>query len=383
MPYDGTSMMAAAATASATKASGISGAQRVASLLAYAFLSDGKFSATRGPVEVPWLLDNFSAKAAAAESADIHKAFGDVSVQSVGSEEGPGKPKVHIYLSRGSARLIKSLPPAIDGVPIRAHRMGPITVRADAAAGANTAGHLFLRGERICCGSSCAPTSEDYAGTLGALVTSTVFDGTYLLSNNHVFAGCNHIPREQSIVAPSPVDAVQNVHAQREIGRSEHIHELRSGDPNWVVPCDTDLALARATNDDAITSWQGANPGYDTPSDVASPVSEMAVKKFGRTTALTEGVVEARVTAPMAVTYNAKQFKGTVWFNDVWTIRGSVKTPFARQGDSGSLVVTKDGTKAVGLLFAVNGTGEYGWVIPMPRVVQAFGGLQLVTGHGV
>jgi hypothetical protein len=376
--------MTHAGTALATRAApGLSGAQQVASLLAYEFLRDGKFSAASGPVEMPSLLDSLGASAAAAESRDIHRAFGDVSVQSVGYEEGLERPKVHIYLTRRPPKPIKSLPAAIDGIPVKVHRMGPIAVRADAAAGTNTPGHLFLRGDRICCGSSCAPTSEDYAGTLGALVTAAALDGTYLLSNNHIFAGCNHVPREQPIVAPSPADMAHSVRAPTEIGRNEYIHELRSGDPNLVEPCETDLALARATDGRIITSWQGADPGYDTPDEVAPPVTDMAVKKFGRTTALTEGVVEARVTAPMAVTYNAKHFRGTVWFNDIWTVRGSVKAPFARQGDSGSLVVTKDGTKAVGLLFAVNGTGEYGWVIPMPRVVQAFGGLQLVTGHGV
>ena len=106
------------------------------------------------------------------------------------------------------------------------------------------------------------------------------------------------------------------------------------------------------------------------------------MKKFGRTTGLTAGQVEAKVTSPMPVEYNAKLFKGIVWFKDVWTVRGANR-PFALPGDSGSLVVTGDGQQAVGLVFAASRNGEYAWIIPMPCVVGTFGGLQLVTGHGV
>ena len=51
--------------------------------------------------------------------------------------------------------------------------------------------------------------------------------------------------------------------------------------------------------------------------------------------------------------------------------------------DSGSLVVAEDEACAVGVLFAANRSGEYGWIIPMPYVTGAFGGLRLVGGHGV
>jgi hypothetical protein len=108
----------------------------------------------------------------------------------------------------------------------------------------------------------------------------------------------------------------------------------------------------------------------------------MEVKKFGRTTGLTQGEVEAKVTSPMAVEYVAKHFRGIVWFKDVWTVRGKGE-PFALQGDSGSLVVTEDGSEAVGMVFAASRNGEYAWIIPMPCIVGTFGGLQLVTGHGV
>jgi hypothetical protein len=110
----------------------------------------------------------------------------------------------------------------------------------------------------------------------------------------------------------------------------------------------------------------------------------MRVKKFGRTTALTEGEVEAKVGTPMPVNYNARYFKGTVWFKDIWSVR-SVTTgePFALPGDSGSLVVNEDASHAMGVVFAANRTGEYAWIIPIHCVAAAFGGVSLVSGHGV
>jgi hypothetical protein len=356
-------------------------AERVATLLAYEFLREGNFSAAHGAVDVPSLIQ--AAAATGGELIDIREGFGSIAVQSVGFEEGPENPKVHIYLTRGSARLIKSLPIEVDGVSIATHRMGEITVRPEAAASATNQGHLFERRNRICCGSSCAPTSENCSGTLGALVKNPGSQELYLLSNNHVFAGCNHVPKGQPILSPSSSDGRPTVRAPGEIGRHDLIDELRSGSPNFVNPCSADLALARATNPQIVSSWQGDNVnGYDTPKTVIAPLTMMAVKKFGRTTGYSTGVVEAKVTAPMPVDYNAKHFRGTVWFKDVWSIRGT-NGPFALQGDSGSLVVSENNQNAVGLVFAASKNGDYAWIIPIPCVVGMFGGLQLVSGHGV
>jgi hypothetical protein len=292
-------------------------------------------------------------------------------------------PKVHIYLTKGSARLIKSLPDEFEGVSIRVHKMGAITVRPEAAANTTHHGLLFQRNNRICCGSSCAPTSENCSGTLGALVRKPNTNQLFLLSNNHVFAGCNHVPQNQPILSPSSNDGSPSGRAPGEIGRHHEIHELRSGNPIFVNPCDAGLALARATSPDILSSWQGdQNDGYDTPALVEGPVSLMRVKKFGRTTGLTFGEIEAKVSTPMPVEYRSKHFKGVVWFKDVWSVRAE-DACFAIAGDSGSLVVTDDGSRAVGLVFAANPNGEYAWMIPIHCVMGAFGGLSLVTDHGV
>jgi hypothetical protein len=68
---------------------------------------------------------------------------------------------------------------------------------------------------------------------------------------------------------------------------------------------------------------------------------------------------------------------------EVAILRSVDGSEFALPGDSGSLVVAEDGSSAVGVLFAASRSGEYGWIIPMPCVIGAFGGLQLVGRHGL
>jgi hypothetical protein len=355
-------------------------ARLVGELLAEEFLREGYFTAARGPVEVR------ATAAAAAASLDFDlaapvEAFAGLEVQAVGHEVGIPDPRVFVYLTRGSAKAIKGVPREIGGVSIVARKIGNVVVRPDAAATVTNQGHYYERRGRVCCGSSCAPTSEDSSGTLGALVTIGSAD-LFLLSNNHVFAGCNHVPREQPIMSPSNNDGRAGIQAPREIGRHSRIVELRSGTPEFVPPGNCDIALARTVNANIVSSWQGdPNTGYDTPSSTIPPVSFMRVKKFGRTTGLTFGDMETEVSAPLPVQYSAKYFSGTVWFEKVWAVR-NVNGPFAQRGDSGSLVVTEDGLSAVGLVFAAGPRGD-GFVIPMANITTAFAGLRLISGHGV
>lgn len=378
MPSDRVTPAVAQATASA---------EQVAEILADEFLRLGYFNASTGPTGSSASHGLIAVSANQFEFNPMRRIVGEfagLQVQSVGFEEGTEHPAVHLYLSRASARIMRSLPDEVLGVPLKAHKMGPVNVRPEMAASSTNRGHVYEHNGFVCCGSSCAPTSENCAGTLGALVRRVGNDQIYLLSNNHVFAGCNHVPQNQPILSPSNMDGRPDIRAPEEIGRHEMISPLASGDPDFVTPCEVDLALARATKPDSISSWQGDDQqGYDTPVAVKEPESMMAVKKFGRTTDITFGVVESKVTARTPIPYTSKHFKGVVWFQNIWAIRSTSNDPFALGGDSGSLVVTEDGTYAVGILFAASQTGEYGWIVPMPAVVAVFGGLELVGGHGV
>jgi hypothetical protein len=133
-----------------------------------------------------------------------------------------------------------------------------------------------------------------------------------------------------------------------------------------------------------ITSWQGdAANGFDTPATVAEPRAGLRVKKFGRTTGLTHGTVDAFVPIPWVLPYSSPKFKAHVWFENTWTIRGDDGEPFAMPGDSGSLVVSEVGTTALGLIFAVNTNGGYAIFCELAPVLANFGNMELLSNHGI
>jgi hypothetical protein len=242
-------------------------AEEIATQLAIEFLRAGRFAASSGPVEIRGLVAAFGHEETDVEVsvyASRAEGFSGLAVQSVGFEEGTENPAVHIYLTRGAARQVKALPGDVEGVPVRVHKMGPVSVRPEAMAASTNRGNIFQRHNRICCGSSCGPTSERGAGTFGAIVKIGLGQDLFLLSNNHVLSGCNHVPHNQPILAPASMDGRADAIAPHEIGRHHMLHELRSGDPHFVAPGGIDLALARVSNPAAVSSWQGdQEDGFD------------------------------------------------------------------------------------------------------------------------
>jgi len=85
----------------------------------------------------------------------------------------------------------------------------------------------------------------------------------------------------------------------------------------------------------------------------------------------------------MNLLYDSDFFRAKVYFDTVWTVRATSTSVFAMAGDSGSLVVTDDGRKAIGILFAASNNGRVGFVIPMETVSRALDGVVLVGKHGV
>jgi len=269
--------------------------------------------------------------------------FAGLAVQAVGYEEGARDPRIYVYVTRGR-RLEAELP---QGVTVVVTRVGKVMVRPEAASAATHRGLVFERRGKIACGSSCAPAGEPHAGTLGALVKKRSQDGLYILSNNHVLAAGNHVAVGMPILAPSPSDASPTTRAPGEVARHAEICELRSGVPALVPAGREDLAIARVPDASKVSSWQGDRGGYDTPTSTVDPRAGLLVKKVGRTTGLTTGVVEARIHTPFALPYRCRLFNAVVWLRDAWTVRTNSSDPFALPGDSGSLVVTNDGDAAV------------------------------------
>jgi hypothetical protein len=161
-------------------------ARDVALALAERFLRDGNFvlAGTQGRGVV-------GAMPAAAGAPDIldydEYGFAGLAVQSVGVEEGVPEPKVHIYVTKG--RTTESeVEVGDEEVTVVVNRIGRVVIKPETASTVTHAGNVYLRGGRVACGSSCAPSTESYAGTFGALARKAGAGGNrlYLLSNNHV-----------------------------------------------------------------------------------------------------------------------------------------------------------------------------------------------------
>ena len=358
----------------------ISGARELTEILGRDFLKNGNFQAAGAPADAVAMSRIFPTTSDVAISYSENHGFSGLSVQSVGYSNAD-RESVFIYVTRGGKRVLDKLSNVIDGIPVNVTNIGNPIVRPEASVASTMRRSVFLRNNRIACGSSCAPAGENYSGTFGALVKSDKY--LMALSNNHVFGACNHTEVGQPVLSPSAVDASPNLIAPREICRHHEIIELRSGTPALVPLMQADAATAIVQEEDAVSSWQGDNiNGYDTPSPAISPKSGMRVKKFGRTTGLTLGTVESMI-ALMSLPYKNRHFSSTVWFTNVWIIRADADSGiFALPGDSGSLVVAEDGRSAIGLLFAATSRGEYGFIAPICTILDELG-LSLVDGHGI
>jgi hypothetical protein len=311
---------------------------------------------------------------------DFRSGYAGLSVQCVGCDETVGNEMVYIYVTRGTKKKLESISGDKSGIPTKIVNIGKTIIKPEAVSSATNRGNVFVRNNRIACGSSCQPAGENYSGTIGVIARRD--NELFALSNNHVFAACNHTPVGQPIMSPSNADTGPDVPAPRLIARHSGIIELRSGNPQLVPTTSLDVAFA-AIEPDAVTSWQG-NPddGYDTPTTCAPPVAGMSVKKVGRTTGLTFGIVETDVPGYFSLLYRCPKFTATVWFRDIWLIKADNSGTFALAGDSGSLVVTEDSKHAVGLLFAATQSGGYGYVIPIESILSKLK-MSLVSGHGI
>ena len=178
------------------------------------------------------------------------------------------------------------------------------------------------------------------AGTIGARVT----DGTsvFALSNNHIYAATNCASPcsiGDPALQPGPFDGGK---AADDIGTLFAFQPIDfSGGDNTI---DAAIALSSTANLGNATP----SDGYGTPNSATVSASiDQEVQKYGRTTGLTKGKVSG-INATVNVNYGDPN--GVARFvNQILITPGK----FSKGGDSGSLIVTRDGNKnPVGLLFA-------------------------------
>ena len=112
--------------------------------------------------------------------------------------------------------------------------------------------------------------------------------------------------------------------------------------------------------------------GYGSPKGgvTASNPLGKSVQKYGRTTRLTKGVVQA-VNVTITVSYGGT--KMALFENQIAI--GADRGAFVKPGDSGSLIVTVSNPEreAVGLLFAGDARGRTGFANPIDAVLTELG----------
>lgn len=203
------------------------------------------------------------------------------------------------------------------------------------------------------------------AGTIGAVVTDG--ERRYALSNWHVFVPGGNASVGDVLLQPGPVDGGADP--------ADAIGTLAAFEPvrlSLLASNRIDAAIART--DEVLPETPPG--GYGSPrSTTMAAKPGLQVQKYGRTTRLTVGEVEA-VNASVNVTYGSAGAQVARFTGQVL-----VCCNFSAGGDSGSLIVARDPArdgsagpddrKPVALLFAGDGRLTIG--NPIDLVLDRFG----------
>ena len=190
------------------------------------------------------------------------------------------------------------------------------------------------------------------SGTLGSLVSRG--GNLYILSNNHVLdksdQGATNDPISQPGLADTNCGTKQNT----------IVANLTQAVPlNSTTNVDAAIAqVAQGQVDQTGSILDLAAPGQPAPPSamVVAPAMGMGVAKSGDATGLTCSSIDV-INLNVHVDYTT-QCQGGTTFGVLFTNQISIKGgTFSNNGDSGSLVVTSDTARPVGLLYAGSSTG--------------------------
>lgn len=273
-----------------------------------------------------------------------------------------GVPAIVVFAETESAE--NKIPKEIDGIPVVTYRMMMPVPLPELETGLGPSGFGRTGGSQVInairpvnLGASVGNANDCSAGSLGVRVTN----GTdrFMLSCNHVFARTNAASLNEQIMSPGRGDVLCALIVGDTIGR--------------LIDFETIIHSPAGNNtmDAAIVKINPANvlpgtpsTGYGIPSITpAAPALNMEVRKFGKTTGLTTGMILAFNTT-VYVNYAA----GSTRFTKQIMVYG---TGFCEGGDSGSLVVTNTSqNQPVGIVFAKS--GSYTYVNPIMLILKRF-----------
>lgn len=169
------------------------------------------------------------------------------------------------------------------------------------------------------------------AGTIGCRVKDA--GNVYALSNNHVYANENRAVFGDNVLQPGPYDG--GLEPNDSIGTLFKFGTIKFETTSESPVNYIDAAIAASSEE-----WLGTSTpsdGYGRPkSSPAEPVVGVWVMKYGRTTGLTKGQIDA-INAIVRVSYD----QGIALFAEQIIIKPG---KFSSGGDSGSLIVVNDVT---------------------------------------
>lgn len=229
-----------------------------------------------------------------------------------------------------------------------------------------------------------------WAGTLGCRVKDPA-GKVYILSNNHVMAGTNIVPRGTPILQPGLLETGGEYRGpEYEIGELTEYVRIRMNAESEANPNRVDAAIALSSKEKlGNVTFPGGYKAYkSTP--VAAYLGQ-TVQKCGRTTGHTRGGVVTSINMTVRVLYDEATGDYAVFDNQIHI---AAEELFSYSGDSGSLVVAGGGSRkggrpyerrirpddsipvealdAVGLLFAGNNLDRT-IANPIQDVLTAFG----------
>ena len=197
--------------------------------------------------------------------------------------------------------------------------------------------------QTFCCG-----------GTLGALLSREGF--LYILSNNHVLARSDQATLGEAIVQPGLTESRCSTSGTSLVGALTQFYNLETGPAprvdaaiaqvagNAVDPLGTIVQLGGAA-DGGLPSDGTPNPGAGVAPSIGQPVA-----KSGSATGITCGAIIA-VHVTVRIDYQKGCGSGTI-FSATFTNQVDITgVGFSAAGDSGSLIVTRDTSDPVGLLY--------------------------------
>ena len=240
----------------------------------------------------------------------------------------PGESIVRVYVREGPD---PNIPKQFGNLSVDVIKVGKITMSQNDG-----------RYRPVPCGFSVGHPNIT-AGTLGCLVEK---DGKhYILSNNHVLANSNAAGEGDPIIQPGRRD--DGVSPDDNIATLEPYSEIDFSGDNHI-----DAAIA-LVGDAGQTLVEPEIIDIGTPSsDPCLASIGQIVRKSGRTTGHTVGVVEA-ISEDIAVDFGRRR----VSFVEQIAVKSIGSDSFGDRGDSGSLILDYGTLAPVALLFAVSDSG--------------------------